>query len=32
MEEEKEPQLMLQPWSSQGTDDIRAVYHKTYNE
>jgi len=30
MEEEKEPQLKLQPWSSQGTDDIRTIYYSTY--
>jgi hypothetical protein len=30
MEEKKEPQLMLQPWSSLGADDIRTVYHETY--
>ncbi len=32
MEKEKGPQLMLQPWRSQGADDIRAAYHETYNE
>lgn len=29
MEEEKKPQLMLQPWSSQGADDIHTIYYRT---